>query len=573
MTRVLGAAAALTAAVVLFVAWALPPASAVLPGGAADDSLAGAFHVHTNRSDGRSSPDDVAAAAARAGLRFVVFTDHGDATRRPDPPTYRSGVLCLDAVEISTDDGHLIAMGLPEAPYPLAGEARDVLEDVHRMGGIGVAAHPDSPRQSLQWRDWRAPIDGVELLNLDTAWRVHVAQGGWRAARQAITALSTYLVRPEETIAGMIRDRPDLPARLSEVARGRRVSVFAGVDAHARLALRDGEPGDNRWTLALPGYETVFRTLAMRVRPVEPWSGDAGHDAAQLLAALRDGRSYAVLDAVLSPPAFQFSATGGRTTIADGGDGVADGPTSLVVRTNAPPTFTTTVWRDDTVLVRQPASPELTLDAPPGPGVFRAEVRATDRPFGPPWILSNTIVLRAPTAQATAPARAGADRPAAARRVLFDDRTAGGWATEAAPDSRVAFDIARALDRRELRVRFGLPGGAVYGQYAALVVSLGEALDSSSRTLRFTVRGERPMRLSVQLRAPTGGDGLRWRRSTFVDAAPRTIELPFDDFRAVGDAPGPVALDTIRAILFVVDQVNTSPGASGRFWLSDVDVR
>ena len=64
------------------------------------------IHVHTNRSDGLSPPDQVAAAAARAGLKFLIFTDHGDATRAPDPPSYRSGVLCLDGVEISTNGGH-----------------------------------------------------------------------------------------------------------------------------------------------------------------------------------------------------------------------------------------------------------------------------------------------------------------------------------------------------------------------------------------------------------------------------------------------------------------------------------
>ena len=73
----------------------------------------GAIHVHTSRSDGTGTVDEVAAAAARAGLAFVVFTDHGDATREPDAPRYRSGVLCIDAVEISTRDGHLIALGLP----------------------------------------------------------------------------------------------------------------------------------------------------------------------------------------------------------------------------------------------------------------------------------------------------------------------------------------------------------------------------------------------------------------------------------------------------------------------------
>ncbi len=81
--------------------------------------------------------------------------------------------LCLDAVEISTNGGHLVALGLPAAPYPLAGEAGDVLEDVHRLGGFGIAAHPDSPKADLQWRDWEVPFDGIEIVNLDTAWRVH----------------------------------------------------------------------------------------------------------------------------------------------------------------------------------------------------------------------------------------------------------------------------------------------------------------------------------------------------------------------------------------------------------------
>ena len=62
--------------------------------------MAGTLHIHTNRSDGGAGPDEIAAAAARAGLKFIVFTDHGDATRKPDPPAYRSGVLCLDGVEI-----------------------------------------------------------------------------------------------------------------------------------------------------------------------------------------------------------------------------------------------------------------------------------------------------------------------------------------------------------------------------------------------------------------------------------------------------------------------------------------
>src|SRR6185295_1851588 len=84
-----------------FLATTLPPRRLALPP-SGDGTVAGILHIHTTRSDGRGTPDEIAAAAARAGVSFIVFTDHGDATRIPDPPAYRSGVLCLDGVEIST---------------------------------------------------------------------------------------------------------------------------------------------------------------------------------------------------------------------------------------------------------------------------------------------------------------------------------------------------------------------------------------------------------------------------------------------------------------------------------------
>ena len=154
-------AAAGLAAAFLFLRASLPHERIDLPSPSwgSPAIVTGGFHVHTRRSDGSGTPDEAAAAAARAGLIFVIFTDHGDGTRAPDPPQYRSGVLCIDAVEISTSSGHYIALDLPQTPYPLGGEARDVVEDVHRLGGFGVVAHPDSAKPGLQWKEWTAPFD------------------------------------------------------------------------------------------------------------------------------------------------------------------------------------------------------------------------------------------------------------------------------------------------------------------------------------------------------------------------------------------------------------------------------
>ena len=186
-------------------AFTLPPKHRRARRRFADGTIPGAIHIHTKRSDGRGTVDEIAAAAARAGLKFIVFTDHGDATRAPDPPAYRAGVLCLDAVEISTAGGHYIALDMPQAPYPLAGQARDVVEDVTRLGGFGIAAHPDSPKPQLRWREWTAPFDAIEFVNPDTSWRQRI--GGVAGPRGAPDALlvercSHTLSARQRSIAG-----------------------------------------------------------------------------------------------------------------------------------------------------------------------------------------------------------------------------------------------------------------------------------------------------------------------------------------------------------------------------------
>ena len=62
----------------------LPPPSAATPAPhwpTNGMTVRGAYHVHSTVSDGTGSIDEIAAAAARAGLQFVILTDHGDGTR------------------------------------------------------------------------------------------------------------------------------------------------------------------------------------------------------------------------------------------------------------------------------------------------------------------------------------------------------------------------------------------------------------------------------------------------------------------------------------------------------------
>src|SRR5688572_3185882 len=300
-------------------AWyaALPPEARPLPAAPQGISapVRGAIHVHSERSDGTGTVDEIAAAAARAGLAFIVMTDHGDATREPDPPQYRSGVLVIDSVETSTEGGHVVAQGLPKSPYPLAGEARDVVEDVARLGGFSIAAHPGSEKPELRWIEWVSPFDGLEWLNGDSEWR---DESAWSLAR----ALFTYPARKAETLVTLL-DRPDaVVGRWDVLTRRRRVVAVAGADAHARVGLRSlGEPYENSGYLPLPAYEQVFRTFSIAL-PQLTLTGGAAADGTAIVDAIRQGHVYSMVDGLAGPAAMSFTAASGSNK-ASAGDVIA----------------------------------------------------------------------------------------------------------------------------------------------------------------------------------------------------------------------------------------------------------
>jgi len=560
--------AALAAAVAVLVGVTSPPRRLTLAA-PTDGTVPGIIHVHTNRSDGLSGPDEIAAAAARVGLKFIVFTDHGDATRRPDPPQYRSGVLCLDAVEISTSGGHYIAMDMPASPYPLAGEARDVVEDVRRLGGLGIVAHPDSPKSELKWREWTAPFDGVELLNPDTAWRLWLDEARasatrWSARRRLTFALFDYPFRSSEVIASLIQPSQAV-MNWESATRRRRVVAIAGVDAHAKIAPRNADPGDSRFALPFPGYEPSFRVLSVHVRTDRPLSGaNAPADAATLMRAIRGGHLYTAVDAVATPPSFEFIASNEHGTVHAGDELGVGGPITLRVRSNAPPDFTTVIWKGAAVLSGDHHEPEFSVGTTGEPAVYWVEIRATGRPNPLTWIRSNAIYVRGASDVPTP-----APRPASTvREAIYDGQTAQGWRTEHDPTSVVAVEAAPIAGGADLRFRYGLAGGALVGQVAALVHDTAQGIEPHDR-LTVSIRAEHAMRISVQLRGGAdGGAQPRWQRSIYVDTVLQDHTIFFDTMLPVGPTetvrPDP---SRIRGVLFVVDATNTKPGDSGRVWI------
>jgi hypothetical protein len=558
MTRkALGLTAAVVAAVFLYLLATLPasPAGAV----GADEkynhlaarTIPGAFHVHSTRSDGSGDRAAIAAAAARAGLRFVVLTDHGDATRPPDPPEYLHGVLMLDGVEISTNGGHVIALDMPATPYPLGGEAAAVIEDILRFGGMPVAAHPDSPKPELAWKDWSLPVAGIEWLNLDSAWRDEPTT---RLVRVGLAGL----IRPAPAVASILARPTTLLEKFDRLASTRRIVALAGHDAHGGI-VEGGRP--SIWRSLVPrvtSYETSFATFSVKAILDAPLARDAARDARALLDAIRAGRLFTAIDAQAGPAYVDFRATVSGTSVAMGESVRFVEGTELAFFSTYIPESTAVLLRNGGEVARATGG-EMRFK-PTEPGAYRVEVRNSQAHV--PWIVTNPIYLTA----------SGGGEPVTSpvpdeSSTVVVRRPSSGAQIERDPGSSAALKT----DDGVLALDFSLREGTRVSQYVALSVPLSDQPVAFDR-IAFIGHASSPMRVSVQLRFESAG-GARWARSVYLAPGSHEVSIPVAELLPADNIATRPASNLATSLLFVVDLTNASPGQRGSFAVSDLQFR
>jgi hypothetical protein len=548
MRILLTATAAVLAAVALYLTFTLPP-GAVHTAVFADEALAsrtipGAYHVHSNVSDGSSSRDDIAEAAAGAGLRFVIFTDHGDGMRVPEPPRYAHGVLCLDGVEISTNGGHYVALDMRPSPYPLGGEAAAVVEDVRRLGGFGIAAHPFSAKPELRWTDWSAPVDGLEWLNADSEWRDE-------STMRLLRLPFDYLLRPQSALASIL-DRPQRElAQFDRIVTQRPIVALAAHDAH-------GGPGSVEGSSApiprFPSYGASFRAFAIRAITETALTGSPADDGRLVLDAIRRGRVFTAIDGIAAPALLDFSAQSSATTAQMGDSFPFEAGVDLAVRAALPPGGALALICDG-LEVAMSQTGEL-RQTPQAATACRPEVRAPQAagPRQVPWIVGNPIHLISAVAEPVG------SEPLYETSLVLDEVD---WIVESDPASHAEISVEDGT----MSLQFALKRGERTSQYAAAVVPLTPPLPPYDRIF-FTADANAPMRVSIQLRF---AQGERWFSSVYVEPDARRVILPVADLAHAGDRSA--ARPDFRqatSILFVVDLTNAVPGASGLVRIRDL---
>jgi len=182
------------------------------------------LHIHSEASyDCDTTVEEILEAAVEAELDVVAVTDHDeiDASHEAveDAPDY--GLTAIPGVEVSTSDGHLLALGVDERP-PAGEPVEKSIEKVREQDGLAAIPHPFQRLRNGVGavRD----CDAVETYNS----RLLTGFANWRALRFARANELPQLGGSDAHIAQMVGQtyteidaEPDSESVLRAVREGR----------------------------------------------------------------------------------------------------------------------------------------------------------------------------------------------------------------------------------------------------------------------------------------------------------------------------------------------------------------
>jgi predicted metal-dependent phosphoesterase TrpH len=143
------------------------------------------LHLHTSRHslDSILAPELMVQRAREIGLDGVVITEHDWLWTDEELARLRQlapDLMVLAGIEVSAKQGHFLVYGVsnPFAVPPGIGVA-ELCREVHRQGGVVVAAHPYRWNQPFDavLESERPDLDGLELMsnNMDADIRSRAA--------------------------------------------------------------------------------------------------------------------------------------------------------------------------------------------------------------------------------------------------------------------------------------------------------------------------------------------------------------------------------------------------------------
>jgi hypothetical protein len=361
--------------------------------------VAGNMHIHTPYSDGEKWHKEVAEDAIRAGLDFIIVTDHNVWVNGVEGYYENDDgrVLLLTGEEVhdprrQPQANHFLVYGAAKELAPHARKPQALIDATNEAGGYGFLAHPfeldlpifDGP--DLGWHDWDVSgYTGLEVWNYMSSFKNEVSRaldrvpgGNGLLGRLQMVRMALH---PERYITA---PEPRVLARWDELlAAGQRVAAVGNSDAHGtRMSM-----GPIR-RIIFP-YEFLFRAVNTHLLLPQPLNGNLEEDRAQILQAIGHGHGWVGYDMAHPSRGFRFSGKGVNQGIM--GDEVKLG-VGATLQALAPVRTQIRLVHHGDVVAAADNDQALTY-TPLEPGAYRVECTITYGGKQRGWIYSNPIYL------------------------------------------------------------------------------------------------------------------------------------------------------------------------------------
>lgn len=281
----------------------------------------GAIHIHSVYSDGTGNIESISKAAKKAGLDWIIITDHN--SFEIEEGIY-NGVYVIKGEEISPkNENHYLALGINKYIQPNT-DAKHNIEAVKMNGGFGFAAHPDesdyrqNSHQPIKWTNKNVIPDGVEIWNWFSEWADNLNNKNIFTLAYAFLCKNKLVKSANSNVLFWWDNLNNVSEKI--------VPAIGGIDAHA-LKIKD-----YIIPVTIFPYESMFKTIVNIVTSDEEFKTDFFARKEQILEALKSGRNLIINRAVSKEiPVIKISNQ--KQTVTSGESINLDNETLLNVQT------------------------------------------------------------------------------------------------------------------------------------------------------------------------------------------------------------------------------------------------
>ncbi len=355
--------------------------------------------MHTPYSDGEKYHEAIAFEAIKAGLDFVIVTDHNIWVQGVEGyyENENGRVLLLTGEEVHNvrrkpQASHFLAYNARQELAPFAADPQELIDRTIEAGGFGFLAHPhekDLPfvnEINLGWHDWDIEgYTGLEIWNYMSSFKNRLAE-----ALEAMPVKHKNLgmlialrmaLRPEKVITG---PEPETLALWDGLlAQGKQVVAIGNSDAHATPMSMGPVKRE------IFPYDFLFRAVNTHVLTPGPLQGDLRQDRIMIHDALGQGRAWVGYDMPSPTRGFRFGGSSRTEQVM--GERIKLGK-KVTLTARAPAPCAMRLIRHGEVVAAEDNSDTLTYTARK-PGAYRVECSIEYHGKSRGWIFSNPIYV------------------------------------------------------------------------------------------------------------------------------------------------------------------------------------